>query len=453
MASPSEKKPVSRLFAYGYGLGEFGFTFFNMLVAYYLMYYLDSVLKLPMLTAAAIYSGVQWIEVLTMLAGGILIDSLRLKGGKYRPWLIIGSILCAVSTIVMFTDFYAGNSAAMGIFVVAYFLCYCGYNTMWVAYRAMLNPLSHSAKDGVVLTMASSQMSSLAGIIFSGIGASILYGFSTIDTGYMVSAMLYGCVMVVCMAVVVYLVKPYDSTELDADRPRISLRDLFRGINRYTIVFFLAVTFRESVQTIFPTLLVYYFTNTLGQPEWMSIYLTTVTFTTFVGYTLAGRLAERFGKRNMFLASSLVACVALLAVNLVNGALVPFLVLMAVYMFCGIFSGAMIPAFMNDLAVFNRANYHSGGPAFNAAIGGAAIRLSQVVGGFLASFGLVAIGYAGSGNMSAEIAAKIPWLMTVESAVVILISTAIFTCYRIDDKKLEKAYAENAEDLSVESGE
>ena len=53
--------------------------------------------------------------------------------------------------------------------------------------------------------------------------------------------------------------------------------------------------------------------------------------------------------------------------NLVNGALVPFLVLMAVYMFCGIFSGAMIPAFMNDLAVFNRANYHSGGPAFNAA--------------------------------------------------------------------------------------
>ena len=50
----AQKKTISKLFAYGYGLGEFGFTFFNFLVAYYLMYYLTDVLCLPMLTAAAI---------------------------------------------------------------------------------------------------------------------------------------------------------------------------------------------------------------------------------------------------------------------------------------------------------------------------------------------------------------------------------------------------------------
>ena len=50
----AQKKTISKLFSYGYGLGEFGFTFFNFLVAYYLMYYLTDVLCLPMLTAAAI---------------------------------------------------------------------------------------------------------------------------------------------------------------------------------------------------------------------------------------------------------------------------------------------------------------------------------------------------------------------------------------------------------------
>ena len=444
MASPLENKPISRLFAYGYGLGEFGFTFFNMLVAYYLMYYLDSVLKLPMLTAAAFYSGVQWIEVITMLAGGVFIDRFRIRGGKYRPWMLLGAIVCAVSNAVLFTDFYAGHPASAWIFAVFYFLCYCGFNTMWVAYRALLNPLCHKPQDGMRITMSTSQMSSLSGIIFSAVGAQILYGFTDISVGFMVTALLCSALMVAGIGAVFVLVKPFDSPETAAVRTRIPVKELFRGINRHTVIFFLAVTFRESVQTIFPTLLVYYFNNTLGQPDWMSIYLTFVTATNFFGYTLAGGLAERFGKQKMFRISSLIACLALFAVNLVGENLAPFLILMAIYMFCSIFSGAMIPAFMNDLAVFNRANYHSGGPGFNAAIGGAAIRLSQVVGGFLASFGLVAIGYAGSGNMTAEVAARVPWLMTLESIVVILVSTAIFGFYRISERDLEKAYAENA---------
>ena len=29
----AQKKTISKLFSYGYGLGEFGFTFFNFLVA------------------------------------------------------------------------------------------------------------------------------------------------------------------------------------------------------------------------------------------------------------------------------------------------------------------------------------------------------------------------------------------------------------------------------------
>lgn len=147
----AQKKTISKLFSYGYGLGEFGFTFFNFLVAYYLMYYLTDVLCLPMLTAAAIYSAVQWVEVATMLASGIVIDKAQLKGGKYRPWIIMGSVVCAVSTIIFFTDFHLSKTFSAIIFTIAYFCCYCGYNTMWVAYRTLLNPLCKSAKDSVVI--------------------------------------------------------------------------------------------------------------------------------------------------------------------------------------------------------------------------------------------------------------------------------------------------------------
>ena len=406
----AQKKTISKLFSYGYGLGEFGFTFFNFLVAYYLMYYLTDVLCLPMLTAAAIYSAVQWVEVATMLASGIVIDKAQLKGGKYRPWIIMGSVVCAVSTVIFFTDFHLSKTLSAIIFTIAYFCCYCGYNTMWVAYRALLNPLCKSAKDSVVITTSASQMSSIAGLIFSAVGAKLLYGFASIHTGYTVSAIAYGCLMVVCMLIVAHLVKPYDRAAPDQNAHKVTMKELFRGINRNTIVFFLAVTFREAVQTIFPTLLVYYFTYTMGHPEWMSVYITTITITTLVGYSFADKLAVRFGKRTMFLVSSLVSCAALALINL-TGNLTQFLALIVVYMFCSIFSGAMIPAFMNDIAVFNEANYGLRGHAFSAAIGGGAIRLSQVVGGALASFGLLSIGYSGSGVMPESIAPKVTGLM------------------------------------------
>lgn len=312
----AQKKTISKLFSYGYGLGEFGFTFFNFLVAYYLMYYLTDVLCLPMLTAAAIYSAVQWVEVATMLASGIVIDKAQLKGGKYRPWIIMGSVVCAVSTIIFFTDFHLSKTFSAIIFTIAYFCCYCGYNTMWVAYRTLLNPLCKSAKDSVVIMTSASQMSSIAGLVFSAVGAKLLNGFANIHTGYTISAIAYGCLMVVCMLIVAHLVKPYDRAAPDQNAHRVTVKELFRGINRNTIVFFLAVTFREAVQTIFPTLLVYYFTYTMGHPEWMSVYITTITITTLVGYSFADKLAVRFGKRTMFLVSSLVSCAALALINL-----------------------------------------------------------------------------------------------------------------------------------------
>ena len=209
----AQKKTISKLFSYGYGLGEFGFTFFNFLVAYYLMYYLTDVLCLPMLTAAAIYSAVQWVEVATMLASGIVIDKAQLKGGKYRPWIIMGSVVCAVSTIIFFTDFHLSKTFSAIIFTIAYFCCYCGYNTMWVAYRTLLNPLCKSAKDSVVIMTSASQMSSIAGLVFSAVGAKLLNGFANIHTGYTISAIAYGCLMVVCMLIVAHLVKPYDHRE------------------------------------------------------------------------------------------------------------------------------------------------------------------------------------------------------------------------------------------------
>ena len=96
---PEAGKPRTLHFGtvYKYGMGEFGFTFFNSLVAYYLLYYMTDIALIPMAVAGVLYSALQWVEALTSIGAGVLIDNTRLKGGRYRPWLLIGSIVCGTA--------------------------------------------------------------------------------------------------------------------------------------------------------------------------------------------------------------------------------------------------------------------------------------------------------------------------------------------------------------------
>lgn len=78
------KSDLSRRTVYGYGLGEFGYSFYLNLISSYLMFYMTDVLLLPTKLTGILYSAVQWVEAATALAAGILIDNLFTFKGRYR---------------------------------------------------------------------------------------------------------------------------------------------------------------------------------------------------------------------------------------------------------------------------------------------------------------------------------------------------------------------------------
>lgn len=429
-----------RISAYGYGIGEFGFTFFNFFVAYYLMYYLTDVLMLPVTIAAVLYSAIQWVEGILMLVAGVLIDRSSSKAGKYRPWVFWGSVLCAVSTVLFYMNFHVGTRAAVVIFTVFYTVCYIGYNVMWVGYRTLLDPMSKTPEETILNGTASAQMGSLAGVVFSLVGTRLLYGFPSIQTGYTVSAVVYGTLMVSCMAIVCMFAAKKDVGGEAVSQSAPSIRELLKSINGQFLVLFFAVTFREAANTILPTLLVYYFDHVIGDPTWMQGYMLIITFTGLFGYFISPHLAIRFGKKNMFLFSCGIGAFALLMIYLFGHSKPLFMTMMVLYTFGGLFSGGMIPVFMNDLAVFNESNYGVRGHAFSSSIGGCAIRFSQVIGGALASFGLASIGYKADAVFTPAMGQRISGLMSFGCIAVLLVSALFISRYKLEGETLSAAY-------------
>lgn len=426
-------------------MGEFGFTFFLFFVAYYLMVYMTDVLRLPTALAATLYTAVQWVEAITMVLSGLWIDRVNLKLGKYRPWVLFGSIITAVGMLLFYTAIEMPIWGKAVWFTLFYLVAYIGYNLMWVGYRTLLGPVSRNPQDTISLTSTAAQMGSVAGLCFSFIGVRMLNGFSTPELGYSMSALLYGSMIVLCMLIVFKITRPYDSGNLTSEGSKqkpLTFKQIIGVFTKPMVSFFLAVTFREAASTILATLMVFYFGYNMGNPGLMSVYLSVVTFSGIIGHFIARKIANIFGKKKMFVVASFMSCVCIISTRFVGTSVPGFMILMGLNSFFGIFSGAMIPAFITEIADYNEYAKGVYARAFTSSLGGTALRFSQIVGGGVAAFGLTAIGYSAGAEMNATITSGIMNLMTFGSAAVIIFAVACMLFYKIDRQTMELVYAE-----------
>lgn len=97
-------------------------------------------------------------------------DRMHFKGGRYRPWLILGSVTCAVGLTLFFTKFNISMKLYLIVFPLCYLIAYRGYNFMWVAYCALMGLIGKNHKDSVSLTTAAGQLGTASMLIFSVIG-------------------------------------------------------------------------------------------------------------------------------------------------------------------------------------------------------------------------------------------------------------------------------------------
>lgn len=154
--------------AVGYGIGAVGLDLSYGLFYTYLSKYLTDVLLMPaaflliLTPIARIWDGIN-----DPIMGNI-VDSTRMKMGKYRPWIIIGAVCNAVVLTLLFTN--PGirlGSVGLYVYVAVMYVCWGMSNTMAdIPYWSMIPSFSSDPNErNTVSTVART---------FSGIGQGII---------------------------------------------------------------------------------------------------------------------------------------------------------------------------------------------------------------------------------------------------------------------------------------
>ena len=426
-----------------------------------------------MVVAASIVTGTSILKLIGMPVAGIVSEGIKFKGSTFRGWMLIGSIIFAVGGTLFFVKIDAPQSVQMVYYLVIFFVYWLGYSLMWTNHRGLMTKVSPNPVDRVAVTAASSQLGTIARVIFASIAA-IVAGFFVAQEGgvagpgtqfnikpigWTAILVVYGVICVVCFLVVNAVTKKCDNEGAVAvvggqkqKAPKMTWNDIKTTFSKPMLIFVLCAIFRVAVLNFMATPLQYYVTFVVQNPGIMQIYMLLVYAISFFGALLVAPLTKKIGKRNVFIYTTLASalCIfALLVVPETNST--AFIVCMCLFQFFGVFSSTLIPVCMADIGEYNALTKGSKAQGLTFSIAGFALQIAGVLGTAAASFGLVAVGFDPANNLI-----NIPGLKGLfiyGLGGLSAVSAVLFFLYPLTEKFMEDLRAKKAAEAQAAQAE
>ncbi|MBD5097063.1 MAG: sugar:sodium symporter [Lachnospiraceae bacterium] len=136
-----------------YGLGAVGKDMVYMLSATYILYYYQDILGVSSVAMGALLMAARVFDAFNDPIMGVLVAKTKTKWGKFRPWLLIGTLLNAVILYLMFAappSLSGGGLVAYA--AVTYILWGVTYTMMDIPYWSMIPAFTEGGKERESLT-------------------------------------------------------------------------------------------------------------------------------------------------------------------------------------------------------------------------------------------------------------------------------------------------------------
>lgn len=136
-----------------YGLGAVGKDMVYMLSATYILYYYQDILGVSSVTMGAILMAARVFDAFNDPIMGVLVAKTKTKWGKFRPWLLIGTLFNAVILYLLFAAPPALTGKGLVAYAaVMYILWGVTYTMMDIPYWSMIPAFTEGGRERESLT-------------------------------------------------------------------------------------------------------------------------------------------------------------------------------------------------------------------------------------------------------------------------------------------------------------
>ena len=256
-----------------YGTGAVGKDMVYSLVAGFLMYFYNTVLGISASFIGVLFMGARLFDAFNDPIMGVIIDKTKSKFGKFRPWLLTGTLLNTLVLYAMFSlpESLEGRSLLI-LSSVAYIIWGMTYTMMDIPYWSMIPAITDHGKERENISVIARSCAGLGFAIPVALTMVIvpILGGGNESVGFSRLALIIGIIFIVSVTMTVIHVKE----RVTPKEKSPSLKQMFYALvrNDQALVVVIAIVMFNSSLYLTQQLAVYFFKYDIGNAALFGIF-------------------------------------------------------------------------------------------------------------------------------------------------------------------------------------
>jgi len=231
---------------------------------------------------------------------GYIIDHLpRTKWGRFRPYIILGTLICGINYLALWLGPSLATSGKLIIAYVSYVFLGITFDLMDVPLNSLIPVMSTNQRDRDSLSIIKSLGYGVGGVLFTAPIVPLIMLFSTQQEGY--HFVIITAVTFVIVASVIGTMGIKERVE-PATKERYKMKDLLKMLSFKPVIgLFVTVLVVNIATSVATAVAIFYFTYVCGDASLMSIFTLVQVMFAGAGFFLAMYLFRRLGNKRIFI--------------------------------------------------------------------------------------------------------------------------------------------------------
>ena len=284
-----ENQSLSLRAKISYALGAVGKDMVYMLSASYVLYYFQDVLGVSAIAMGVILLVARIFDAFNDPIMGVVVAKTRPRWGKFRPWLLIGTLTNAVVLFLMFSAPPSLDAAGLTAYAaVTYILWGVTYTMMDIPYWSMIPAFTSSGKERENLTTLARSSAGVGSAVITIVTMIVVhflgeqFGGETSSEIEIIGFKWFSLAVAVLFVLFTLLTCINVKESSTAEMKTVSVKQMFKALiqNDQALTVVVAIVLINTAVYVTSNLVIYFFKYDFGGTNWYADY---TLFNTFGG--------------------------------------------------------------------------------------------------------------------------------------------------------------------------